>query len=731
MWMSGAALQPLRLGGAPFAGVMAYTYREHLSDFVAAGIDMFRLSLPVGWVGPGRYDYTAGDEVVRAFCAAGPQVRLFPLLWVDGPETKWWELAYPQECAVMRARASGEVVRAQPQVPAYAAPGVDLEPGGDLFNRHHQGKPCLHSFASAPWRQDAQEALGRAIAHYEQAFPGRFAGYYVCAGLSYEWFGWGNYTDDALFDYSEPMRAYFRDWLRRRYATPAALAAAWRAPEVDFHRVEPPLPAQRPARHESPWLDPARHAPAADFAAALADAQADAFLALCREARSRAAPGRWIGGFYGYWWTQTDFPGPARSGHLALQRVLESPEVDFVGSPYDYSNRGVGGVNSAQTMPGSLRAHGKQYINSTDIKLATDTHDWHSFIRVPRTETEAVELMKRDFAFSLAEGQVQSWVDLFGGAFQRPVLREALARLQELARTHLELRRPPRSDALVVADEESLRWTTPNTPLTVPLFAVQKQWHLMRCGFPWTFITLEDFLQGSWPDARLVYFVNLFRHRRGLADSLHERLRALSATAVWTLWPGLLGDAGPDPAGAREFTGLEAAWRTPAGGDWRFRELPGGVMYGTDVVREECRARMKYYPPPEAFADAPRLEVRPETGDEVLAEWADGPAVACALTRRPGFASVFHAGPLMPPSLLGRLAAASGVHRYGETGQLVYANDRCVALYAGATGPRTIRFRTPVRVTDIWTGRVLTDQPVGHLTVETEESHTYLWRLDP
>ncbi|HMP75759.1 MAG TPA: hypothetical protein PKE12_05615 [Kiritimatiellia bacterium] len=720
-----------RLDGRPFPGVMAYTYREHQADFLAAGIQVFRLSLPVGWVGPDRYDYADGDEVAAAFCGADPSVRLFPLLWLDGPETKWWELEHPDEVAIAIDRATGAVRREHPNVPNYARPGQDFTPVGDLFDRHHQGTPCLHSFASARWQAEAAEALGRAIAHYESAFPGRFAGYYVCAGLSYEWFNWGNYTDDLLFDYSAPMRRYFRGWLERRYRTPAALSDAWRRPVGGFASVEPPPPAERPARDAAPLLDPRTHTPAADFAAALADAQADAFLALCRRARAAAAPGHWIGGFFGYWWTQTHAPGPARSGHLALQRVLESPDVDFVGSPYDYSNRGVGGVNSAQTMPGSLRAHDKCYINSTDIKLADDTHAWQSFIRVPRTEGEAVELMKRDFAFSLAEGQEQSWVDLFGGAFQRSALRDALARLQRIAVAQSELRVPPRARALVVVDEESLRWTTPNTPLTVPLFGVQKQWHLLRSGFPWTFITLEDFLAGTWPDARLACFVNAFRVDAARAQLLHACLRERRCTAVWNLWPGLLGEHGPDPAGTRALTGFAVRRLEDSAGDWTFQaRTPARLVYGTGVDRAEYAARMKHYPDAAAFAGMPRLAIDPAADDAVLADWATEPRAAVARHHRLGFPSVLNCGPFLPAPMWNALGGEAGVHRYTDAGHLVYANDRFLALYTGAEGPCTVRFPAPVRIHDLWSDRALAAEPVESFTVAPGMEKTCLWRLD-
>ncbi len=570
------------LDGHPFPGVMAYTYCEHQADFVQAGLEVFRLSLPVGWVGPDRYDYTEADEVAAAFCAAHPKVRLFPLLWLDGPETKWWELENPGELAVARDRQTGAIRCEHPAVPGYAQPGQDFTPKGDLFDRHHQGTPCLHSFASTLWRTQAAEALGRAIAHYEKTFPGRFAGYYVCAGLSYEWFNWGNYTDDVLFDYSAPMRTYFQSWLERRYGTPDALSAAWHRPVSRFEEVEPPPPSERPA------------------------------------------------------------------------------------------------------------------------------HD----------------------AFALLEGQEQSWVDLFGGAFRNPAMREALARLQELAVSQLALRCAPRAEALVVVDEESLRWTTPNHPLTVPLFAVQKQWHLLRSGFPWTFITLEDYLKLDWPDAKLVYFVNLFRQRAGLADRLHARLRAQQATAVWTLWPGWLGEAGLDVDGVTELTGFSVEALSQTVGDWSFRSGEG-LLYGTGVHRAEYEARMKYYPPAHAFAGQPRLGIQPEPGDEVLAEWTDCEAVSLARSRHLGFASVLNAGPLLPEQILHALAGPAGVHRYTAPGHLVYANGKAVAVYTGgAAGSCTVQLRQPARVIDLWSKKPVASEPVSQVTVPTVGQETLLWRLD-
>lgn len=713
-----------------FSGILAYTYPEHLRDFLDTGINVFRFSLPLGWKGPGIFDYGDGDEIVAAFSAAGEEAKFFPMIWLDGPETKWWELEYPGEVARMRDRKSGEICDTAPGVLGYAKPGTDYTPKGDLYDRLHQGLPCLHSFASAIWREQAADALKRALGHYEKKFPGRFAGFYLCGGLSHEWFNWGIFTDAALFDYSPPMRNYFQSWAAKHYATLRDLGAAWGKDIAAWDLIEIPLPSERATPGSG--LNPAARAVAGDFAAAMADAQVDCFLHLCREARSVAAPGTLLGGFYGYWWTQTDFPCPARNGHLALQRVLDSPDVDFLASPLDYSNRGVGGATSSQSMTGSASHHGKRFINSADVKLSMEKHgEWHSFIRVPENSPEAIELLKRDFGFSMAEGLWHSWVDLFGGSFGRPDVRDALRRLQKIAAENPGLRRIPKADALVVVDELSLRIVIPNNGLWTILFPVQKQWNLHRSGFPWTFITLDDFLQMDWPDARIVNFLNVFSADETRRAAIHDKLRASRVTAIWNLYPGFFDRNKFDLQRAEALTGFSLAQAEDSDGDWDFvsEEIVSGASreYGTSFLRKQCRGYMQHYPTPEQLAGAPRLEVVIRGADETLARWKDTGGIALARTDRPGFPSVFNAGPLLPDTILHALAASAGVHCFAPAGDLVYANDRFLCLCTGTAPSRVVRLPEGTSACDLWNG----GRPAGSGPITAAPNTTFLWSLAP
>jgi hypothetical protein len=495
------------------------------------------------------------------------------------------------------------------------------------------------------------------------------------------------------------------------------------------------MPAERAAAESGALPDPSKNSAAADFSAALSDAQADCFLRFCREARSAASPETLIGGFYGYWWSQTDFPNPTRSGHLALQRVLDSPDVDFLASPLDYSNRGVGGVTSSQAVTSSVTHHGKHFINSADVKLSMDKHGWwQSFIKVPQNDAEGIELLKRDFGFSMAEGLWHSWVDLFGGAFSCPAIKSALQRLQRIAVENPDLRRPPKAEALLVIDELSLRLVTPNSGLWTVLFPVQKQWNLHRSGFPWTFITLEDFLGRDWPDARLVNFANIFQADDQRRDAIHSKVRASGATAIWNLYPGFLGEKKWEISRAEALTGFCLTRLSDSAGDWNFSPAGGGLAaglieeYGTAHLRERCSSRMRHYPSPEQLAGSPRLGIRLGEGEEVMACWSGEPSVALARTLHPGFPSIFNAGPLLPDTLLHAIAKRAGVHCYAPAGDVVYANERFLCLQTGQAQTRTVQVPENAIARNLWDAATAPERSPFELKAAPDTVH--YWRLD-
>ena len=57
------------------------------------------------------------------------------------------------------------------------------------------------------------------------------------------------------------------------------------------------------------------------------------------------------------------------SGHLGLRRVLHSPDIDFLVSPYSCGFRGLGGDGLPMQPAESLRCHGKTYFMEEDTLM--------------------------------------------------------------------------------------------------------------------------------------------------------------------------------------------------------------------------------------------------------------------------------------------------------------------------------------------------------------------------
>lgn len=655
--------------------VLAYTYPKFSKGFENAGIHDLRFSLPLGWTGAGVFDPRSADAILDALAAEAPASRWLPMLWMDGPETKWWEAEHPRECAVMRGRETDEIVSFAEGVPTRGL--VKSEATAStvaLFDYHHQRSPCLHSFASAVWLDQAKQALQQALRHFQNRYPTRFLGFYLCAGLSHEWLGWGHYSDEVLFDYSQPMQAYFQHWLQRRDGDLSALNARWNSPFASWSEVTPPLPSCRPSREAG--CSRFDFLAAVDFDCAMADAQADCLIALCQAAKEVLSPKALTGAFYGYWWNHSHASAPARNGHLALQRVLESPAVDFLASPLDYANRGSEGCSTSQSLPDAAVLHGKGFINSADLRLLPDSHpEWQPFVGAPRSISEGVEWMKKDFGHSMARGVSHSWVDLFGGAFTHPSYQRTLADLQRLSQNECARFLPTSTQALLVMDDTSLAMSNPGHAAWTVLLQANRQWHLSRSGFPWFETTLADFLSHDWPQTRLVYFLPLIALTASKIRQIHTKLAAIQATAIWH------GIGQSSPEEAELLTGFSLRWRTSSPVDWECIASESHIAFGPSHIRDEARLRMRSFPDAESLKNLPTFEFEESDSTQVLARWSCDDSPAIAHRSFGGFHSVLNTGLLLQESLLAKIAREAAVHCYTLPGPVVQANPRFASVW--------------------------------------------------
>ncbi|MCW5760746.1 MAG: hypothetical protein KIS90_13335, partial [Phenylobacterium sp.] len=161
----------------------------------------------------------------------------------------------------------------------------------------------------------------------------------------------------------------------------------------------------------------------------------------------------------------------AVGGHLEMQRVIESPYIDFLSSPfsYEFDSRFLGGSGHYRCLWESLRLRGKLWLNENDHP----THVGDIFGRPgpfwPTTVEGDIAAMRRNTAHCYTLGQGMWWFDFGphrseGGGrwWAHPALKEETGRLLKLTEALLdetETSLPAAHKVLEVITNSALRMT--------------------------------------------------------------------------------------------------------------------------------------------------------------------------------------------------------------------------------------------------------------------------------
>jgi len=293
------------------------------------GIHIYAFDVGKGteWIGPktspaNPFDFSTVEARFGRILEADPEALFHLRIYLETGHADWWENEYPQECEILSdGRSNGQ------------------------------------SFASRVWREQAKNFLRVYAKHFEKVgLADRVLSYQVGAGHTGEWVKGESSMYTPCGDYSEPMRQHFRGWLRDRYGGDRAeLRRSWNRPNASFETAEVPGAEAQLLAKRYTFRDPAAEQNVIDYFRCLAELCADCVIDFCRTAKEACGGTKLAGAFYGYLmdlsWNggffkerpDSDYSTYQRSGHLGLRKVLASPHVDFLISPYSYGYRGLGG----------------------------------------------------------------------------------------------------------------------------------------------------------------------------------------------------------------------------------------------------------------------------------------------------------------------------------------------------------------------------------------------------
>jgi len=563
----------------------------------------------------------------------------------------------------------------------------------------------LQSLASETYQRHVVDALKRTVAFYEAEFPGRMAGYH-CGGLhTSEWVYDGNYRPETE-GYDESTRRGFRKYLRGKYGDEAALRRAWRDEAVTFDSADVPPHETRCGdgrRFLRTWADDARLLDFNEFRTRLVSQTINR---LARTIKERA-PGRLTGFFYCYFSQSTWYGGGGRNGYLSCREVLDSPNVDFFCSPFNYNWRQADRALSTQGLTGSIAIAGKLWLNEDDTAtyLACRTNDGGPSMmsKCPTPESTA-DMLRRNLAYSYMNNQAIWWMDLNGaGWFDDPSVWKTMRDFLPLERELLENPVASCPEFGVAFDQrgamhfEGMHFkesAPPNWANMIP-------GEFNGLGAPFGVYLSDDVLAGRADSLKLALFPTSY----AMDVETRAAMRSFAAKngCIWVWAPGYVDlDGKLDPCAAvKDATGFAV------------KELPADV-----TLRAKATARGKeLFGLPDNLPFGPRFAAKDvdryapvlspvlEKGDDVLATYRDGSPSIVMRHNKAGRPLIFCGTCAVPPELCRKAAEQAGVRFYAPTGTAIYTNGRDLCVYATKDGPVRVTLPVPGRWCDYFTGR--------------------------
>ena len=677
---------------------MAEGQVQAIADAASNGVRLFRAHgsyfLDDTWPEEGRMDFSKIDEMMRVLLAVDKDAKFLYAPVLNMPE--WWRKKYP-----------GDVI-------GYYGVGSLNDPKVKAAN---PGLMNAQSPASARWREDAGRYLKALVNHMQKSdYASSIIGVLPSALVTLEWIyppssGAGN------SDYSKASVEGFRQYVRAKYPTLDALRAAYNNPAITHDAVTIPAPEKLYAREIGNLRDPRLAQNSIDYWEYRNGINAEALTSFCKIVKEESNGRLLSGSYFGY---LLHFSSSAllmqRAGHLFLDKVTESPYVDILCAPADYTFRIASCPAATMSPADTLRLHNKLWIQEDDLRgyIARARYFATPEYNHGKTDTvaDAMTLFRKQFALSRAQGYGFWRLDLYADFFTNPEMNSALLGRWIKAETALR-----RKDALPMPAEVAFVVDGPGYAYDgvggVGPVSMRQQLKTFNCiGVPRDVIQMKDFINTKLPPYKLYIFLNTFAVDAQTRLKIHEKLANDRATAVWLYADGFYnGTPGvsPDAANIQKLTGIKPGVTVS-----RSRQ-----NIAINAGGEQLSWQMPSQTSPTFFVeDTSARPLGAGEGGKVGAAWKD----------MGGWTSIYISNPYLPLPALRYLCKRAGVHMYFAGDDPVYIGKGFFATNATSSGEKKIIFPEKVDIADYESGKVLATG-VAQFTFTAASGEAYMYAV--
>ena len=497
---------------------------EAMKRFASSGVDTIcffpgstsnSLGLPYSkyppvWCWYDRYDFDSLDRQIRDLKKIRDDVRLICIIDLNSPEWLARRMSLWRET-------------------------------GDSFTH------LSESLANSHWKQPTMDYLAAFLEHTEKFHADSIAAYVLACGHTDEWFDHNNELCGL------PKAKKYVEWRKANglpYGEPPSALRSGRA------------------AYDGLLLDPAETPDVFAYRKFCNELTGDTICEFAAETRKRIRKEAEIGVFYGY---VIDRVEAAESTHLAYEKVVRCPDIDFLISPGTYVDREIGEGSGWQSCAGTEKLAGKAHMHECDQRTHCYNHYLtpHVSFDVPcwKDQSEDLAGIKREFALTLISQASLWWFDMWGGFYQGQEVFDSIARMKQIYSDKIDLPVRPMEEGVMIVDPEASYYIAHGADQARQRsFACGTRRKLNRAGFPFECYCLNDI--PKIPNLDKIKFV-IFPCQWEITPEKEALLRKYllkdGRMVVWLYAPGLSDGTSLDESrcagwigrGLREADGME------------------------------------------------------------------------------------------------------------------------------------------------------------------------------
>ena len=609
---------------------LKYDDRREKIDYVGSYINT--VPMPGWWVGIDKYDFTRFDRHMERLLKDHPERYFVPRLKMEPPID--WQKEHPEElCVYWNGPTTAEEIRDMIGTPYQDMAGWD----GDVKPYPDQ-RIAQQSFSSKVWVEDASKALKALVEHIEASpYADQTIGYMPAFGNCGEcmWWGdWRNQGDPRKGDFGISHRKHFYNWAVKKYGSLEALRKAWNMPDLTIDNLPMPTTPERWSEggknlRQVLLADDQRQYDCNLFHSDACFDAIEAFGKTIKETSGKAA-----GCFYGYFQDET----VGYAGHLATERAMTTPYVDFYSSPkaYHYCLAGDPGASQA---PGQSFAKKKLWIEENDSR----SHHSSDRERAQKTPEDTVTVFWREIYRALTYNQGFWWMDIGGlndDWYADNDMVEMFKQQADFYKKWSPIKRKGTAEILFIEDEPSCAHTTYISGVQRGL-RLRLERELKLCGAPVDHLRLCDLFEEDLSRYKFIVFCHAFVMPEETWKEIEKRIRP-DAHVLWNWAAAML---------APEFSSENQKAVT----GFNTFETPGRMLH-KDTYRHiywHCTRKIPQ--------DYPLLAIVEEDGQEVLQRSPEGNVLTARKPRGKGM-NIFAADLILREEIIRKLLSDAGVN---------------------------------------------------------------------